>query len=112
MIQDNMDLGHQSCEIFAANHLPFPDNSTQGHTRWKSLLLLVFFFAVPKRTFFIYFILANMYITEPSKRDKDRSSCILLYKIPAYNECVIFQYILLFFKDNENDVVGQTLQMY
>ena len=28
MIQDKMDLVHQSCEIFAANHLPFPDNST------------------------------------------------------------------------------------
>ena len=27
MIQDKMDLVHQSCKIFA-NHLPFPDNST------------------------------------------------------------------------------------
>jgi len=33
-----------------------------------------FFFVVPKGTFFIFFILANMYVTEPSKRDKDRSS--------------------------------------
>ena len=71
------------------------------------------FFCGPQRDlFYIFFILANMYVTKPPKRDKDRSSCILLYKIPAYNECVIFQYILLFFKDNENDVVGQTLQTY
>ena len=25
MIQDKMDLVHQSCEIFAAHHLPFPN---------------------------------------------------------------------------------------
>src|ERR1700683_1909350 len=104
MIQDKMDLVHQSCKIFAANHLLKAAQGGRACYFW-------FFLVVPKGTFCIFFILANMYITEESKRDKDRSSHILSYKILAYYECVIFQSILLFFKDNENDV-GQTLQTY